>query len=144
EASNLTRSVFYSYYNSTGQKKAQVLADVCGKLFPNTRFDALPLEIADVGFQDLKDVDLLFSCVDSDLARLETAYVATKLDIPVADAGLGADNYSHGRVTWFGGRRAACYGCLLSRQARREILTFSNTSVRSCWGAAAEAGGLPG
>src|ERR1017187_1536171 len=66
EASNLTRSVFYSYYNSAGLNKAQVIAEVCSKLFANTRFDALPLEIADVGFQDLKDLDLLFSCVDSD------------------------------------------------------------------------------
>jgi hypothetical protein len=145
EPSNLTRSVFYSYYNSAGQNKAQVIADVCSKLFVNTRFDALPLEIADVGFQELKDLDLLFSCVDSDLARIEIAYIAAKLDVPVADAGLGAENYSHGRVTWFGGRRAACYSCMLSRQARREILSFSHAPVRSCWAADPDGSvGLPG
>src|ERR1017187_6376929 len=145
EASNLTRSVFYSYYNSAGLNKAQVIAEVCSKLFANTRFDALPLEIADVGFQDLKDLDLLFSCVDSDLARLEIAYIATSLDIPVADAGLGAENYSHGRAPWFGGRRSGCYSCMLPRRMRREILNFSDGQVRSCWAAdAAESAGLPG
>jgi molybdopterin-synthase adenylyltransferase len=145
EASNLTRSVFYSYYNSAGEKKADVIVEVCSRLFPNTHFEGLAVEVADVGFQDLKGVDLLFSCVDSDLARLETAYISTKLDIPVADAGLGAENYSHGRVTWFGGHRAACFSCMLSRQARREILNFSATSAQSCWAASpADGGVLPG
>lgn len=145
EPSNLTRSVFFSYYKSAGQHKAKVIAEVAGQLFPNTQFEALPVEVADVGFQDLSGVDILFSCVDSDLARLEIAYISTKLDIPVADAGLGTDNYSHGRITWFGGRRSACYSCLLSRQKRREILSFSDTAGRSCWalGPAADAE-LPG
>lgn len=142
EASNLTRSVFYSYYSSVGRNKAETIAEVCGKLFPNTRFDAFPVEVADVGFQDLQTADLIFSCVDSELARLEIAYASTRLDIPVADAGLGADDYSQGRVTWFGGRRAPCYSCLLSRRARREILSLSDVPVRSCW--ALESGGSEG
>ena len=145
EPSNLTRSVFFSYYNSAGRNKAVVLSEVCGRLFPNTRFEGLPVEIADVGFQDLKQADLVFSCVDSDLARLEIAYAATKLDLPVADAGLAADNHSQGRVSWFGGRRAACFSCMLSRQARREILAFNAVAARSCWTASAGAGdeGVP-
>ncbi|MEO8367744.1 MAG: ThiF family adenylyltransferase [Candidatus Solibacter sp.] len=145
EPSNLTRSVFYSYYNSAGQNKAQVIADVCSKIFVNTNFNALPVEIADVGFQDLRGIDLLFSCVDSDLARLEIAYAATTLDLPVADAGLGAENYSHGRVTWFGGSSSACYSCMLSRQTRREILSLSGGLARSCWDPeVAGESGLPG
>jgi molybdopterin/thiamine biosynthesis adenylyltransferase len=145
EPSNLTRSVFFSYYNRAGKNKAEVIAEVCPQLFRDTRFDALPLEVADVGFQDLSGLDLIFSCVDSDLARLEVAYIATKLDVPVADAGLGAENYSHGRVSWFGGRGSACYSCLLSRQTRREILSVSEASARSCWATPSlESAPLPG
>jgi adenylyltransferase/sulfurtransferase len=135
EPSNLTRSVFFSYYNGIGKNKAEVLVEVCSHLFHDTRFEAIPLEVADVGFQDLAGLDVIFSCVDSDLARLELAYIATKLDIPVADAGLGGENYTHGRVSWFGGRSAACFSCLLPRRNRREILSLSESTVRSCWAA---------
>lgn len=145
EASNLTRSVFFSYYKRIGVNKAEAIAEVCSQLFPDTRFDALPLEVADVGFQDLSGLDVIFSCVDSDLARLEVAYISTRLDLPVSDAGLGAENYSRGRVSWFGGRASACYSCLLPRQNRREILSLSDAPVRSCWASPSdESDALPG
>jgi len=38
----------------------------------------------------------------------------------------------HGRVSYFPGRAAACYGCTLSRRKRTELLTFWDATVRPC------------
>jgi adenylyltransferase/sulfurtransferase len=131
EPSNLTRS-FFLRQATPGTGKAVSLAAAASALFPDTRFTAFPVEIADVGLQLVSSAHLIFACVDSDLARLEIAYISTKLDRPVCDAGLGVPNYSHGRVSFFPGRAAACYGCTLSRRKRAELLTFWDASVRPC------------
>jgi adenylyltransferase/sulfurtransferase len=131
EPSNLTRSIFLRHA-APGAGKAVSLAASAAALFPDTRFNALAAEIADVGLRLVSEAHLLFGCVDSDLARLELAYVSTRLDRPVCDAGLGTPNYSHGRVSFFPGRAAACYGCTLSRRKRAELLTFWDATVRPC------------
>src|SRR5215469_1986428 len=100
EASNLPRSIFFCGRNSIGINKALALTEAAGGLFPGTDWLAIQSEIADVGFQWLADSSLLFSCVDSDLARLEMAYICAKLHLPMVDGGLGVQNYSHGRVTY--------------------------------------------
>src|ERR1035441_4583883 len=98
EPSNLTRSIFLRGA-APGSGKAVSVAASAAALFPDTRFIALAAEIADVGFGLVSEAHLLFGCVDSDLARLELAYVSTRLHRPVCDAGLGAPHYSHGRVS---------------------------------------------
>ena len=132
QPSDLTRSVLFRQPDSSGRNKAAALADAARNFFPDTQFAAADCEIADVGFGRLSGVDILFSCVDSDLARLEIAYVSTRLGIPVCDAGLGTPNYSHGRVSWFPGPAGACFGCKLTPRRRRELLTLWNASVRPC------------
>jgi len=133
EASNLPRSIFFCGWNSIGQNKGQALATAAADLFPDTQWASIDREIADVGFQRLADANLLFGCVDSDLARLEVAYISRKLRIPVADGGLGARNYSQGRVTYFPGDSAhACYGCMLSPRKRRELLELWQATLRPC------------
>jgi molybdopterin-synthase adenylyltransferase len=133
EASNLPRSIFFWSEKSVGQNKASALAAAAAGIFPQTCWIAMQREIADVGFQCLTDAGLLFSCVDSDLARLEIAYISQKLRIPTADGGLGRQNYSHGRVTYFPGTtNQACYGCMLSPRKRRELLELWQTTLRPC------------
>jgi hypothetical protein len=132
DPSNLTRSVLFRHSDCVGRNKAACLAEAAGKLFPDTEFAAIESEIADVGFGQLSDTDILFSCVDSDLARLEIAYISTALGLPFCDAGLGTPDYSHGRVSWFAGTAGACFGCKLTPRRRRELLTFWDASVRPC------------
>jgi molybdopterin-synthase adenylyltransferase len=132
EPSNLTRSVFFRRGDFEGRNKASALVEAAGPLFPDTSFSAIEAEIADVGFGRLAGAGILFSCVDSDLARLEIAYISTKLGLPVADAGLGAPNCAHGRVSWFPGKTGACFGCKLTPRKRRNLLTFWDATVRPC------------
>lgn len=133
EPSNLPRSVFFCGRNAVGQNKAYALAEAAVALFPDTEWTAIGNEIADVGFQKLVNAGLLFSCVDSDLARLELAYIAGKLRVPMVDGGLGRQNYSHGRVTYFPGTTdQACYACMLSPRKRRELLEWWQATLRPC------------
>jgi molybdopterin/thiamine biosynthesis adenylyltransferase len=135
ESGNLPRSIFYWHGDAIGHNKATALTGEASTLFPHTRWTALPVEIADVGFRTLAGVDIVFSCVDSDLARLEIAYVTKQLRIPVADGGLGGLEHALGRATYFpGSPGTACYGCLLGPRRRRELLETWQSTVRSCTG----------
>ena len=131
--SDLTRSLLLRSENVVGRNKAAALADCAGALFPDTVVTGISKEIADVGFQELALADLLFGCVDSDLARLEIAYISTQLDVPVLDGGLGAPEYSCGRVSFFPGSIGACFSCRLTQQRRRELLTIWEAASRPCW-----------
>jgi adenylyltransferase/sulfurtransferase len=133
ETSDLTRSVIYRDARSPGRNKAEAMADAAAILFPQTVFSSRSCEFADVGFEIIREADLIFGCVDNDLARVEIAYAACKFDKPVCDGGLGGQNYSHGRVSWFAGRAAACYSCLLLPGRRRELLSFWEASRQPCW-----------
>jgi molybdopterin-synthase adenylyltransferase len=133
EPSDLSRSPLLRGTNAVGRNKAAVLADFARGLFPDTVITGIGKEIADVGFQELALADLLLGCVDSDLARLEIAYISTQLDVPVVDGGLGAPEYSRGRVSFFPGTLAACFSCRLTQQRRRELLTIWEAASRPCW-----------
>jgi hypothetical protein len=51
----------------------------------------------------------------------------------MVDGGLGGQNHSHGRVTYFPGiARTACYGCMLSPRTRRELLELWRATLRPC------------
>jgi adenylyltransferase/sulfurtransferase len=140
EESNLSRGTLYRGH--VGEWKAPALAEECGRWFPETQWKAVPSEIADVGWGRLQDCDLLLSAVDRDSARLEIARIATRLRLPVCEAGLSTSNLGRGRVTWYPARAgAACFGCRLTAQRRREMLTSWRSSVHPCIGPAAESGG---
>jgi adenylyltransferase/sulfurtransferase len=132
DPTNLTRSILFRCQDLVGRNKAEALADVGRPLFPASEIIPIPREIADVGFHDISLADMIFSCVDSDLSRLEIAYISTKLDLPVADAALGTQNYSHGRVTFFAGKTAACFGCRLTSERLRQLLTAWDAEAHSC------------
>lgn len=132
EASNLTRSVFFRLADE-GRYKAETLASAAAAIFPYTRWDFLNLEIADIGLAKLAHTDLVFSCVDNDLARLEIGWLGLRLNLPVSDAGLGGPDYWRGRVSFFPGRVGACFCCKLPPARRREILTTAHSRGNSCW-----------
>jgi len=133
EERNLEMSVLLRQEGAVGRNKALVIAETASRVFPETEWVAMDREIADVGFRVVSQADVMFGCVDSELARLEIAYIGTKLDTPVCDGGLGAPDQWHGRVSWFPGRGDACYGCGLTADKRRELLTTWDSPVHACW-----------
>jgi adenylyltransferase/sulfurtransferase len=133
ERHNLTRSVLFRTEEAIGGNKAVILAAGCQHYFPETLWTAMPTEIADSGLERIAESDIIFSCVDSDLARLEIAYLGTKLDLPVCDAGLGVENYTTARVSFFPGRRSASFCCMLPPARRRELLTMWDCRSFPCW-----------
>ncbi len=133
ERTNLTRSTFFRTAGAMGRNKAETIVEAARDLFPDTQWICRPVEIADLGFQHLAGQDLLFSCVDSELARLEIACIGAKLDIPCADAGTGGGDCSSGRVAFFPGRSGACICCSLTPQTRRYLLAEWTAPRRPCW-----------
>src|SRR5215475_1061300 len=85
--SNLPRSVFFRERDCE-RSKTLALVEALAHAFPHTRWESRPCEIADLGLGELANCDLLLSCVDSDIARVEIAWAALAMDLPVADAGL--------------------------------------------------------
>jgi len=132
EPSNLTRSLFLRRPDSLGRNKAEAVAESARALFPETVFEAYPVEIADLGLQHLAACDLLFGCLDSESARLELAYLASRIDRPVADAGLASPGAGYGRVSVFPSRRTACFGCGLRHSRRAELLQTFDAAPRGC------------
>src|SRR5258708_20094004 len=132
ELSNLSRSVFFRA-TDCGRPKAETLSLSLSSTFPDTRWEFHNCEVADVGFGKLSGADLILTCVDSDLARIEAAWIALRMDIPMADAGLGGPDYWRGRVSFFAGRSSACFCCTLYPRRRRELLALSLSTAHSCW-----------
>jgi len=133
EPTNLPRASLFRGREALGRLKTDAVVDAAKDLFPDTEWTGHPCEIADMGFEDLASAHVIFGCVDSDLARLETAYIAMKLAIPFVDGGLGRQNHARGRVTFFPGTpSAACYGCLLTATRRRELLQVWDSTSHPC------------
>lgn len=132
EATNLIHSSYLRSKNSLGRHKAEVLAENLAAHFPDTDWQTLACEIADVGFQRLQPCALLLSCTDNTLARVETCYAAYRLRLPMMDAGLKGRAVWSGRVAWLPGGHAACYLCQLGEARRAELLSFSLSASQSC------------
>jgi adenylyltransferase/sulfurtransferase len=135
ELSNLSRSVFFRA-TDCGRPKAETLCLSLSSVFPDTRWAFHNCEVADVGFGELAGANLILTCVDNNLARIETAWLSQRMDIPMADAGLGGPDYWRGRVSFFAGRFSACFCCKLSPRRRRELLAMSLSTGHSCWASA--------
>jgi len=127
EQSNVVRDVMYTP-DDVGLLKAEALGRRCRERFGQTCFEIANAEIADVGWQRLRDYDVLFGCVDRDSARLEMARIGTRLGVPVCDGGLSG---SRGRVSWF---YESCFGCRLTGERRRELLRAWRSQPYPCGG----------
>ncbi|GAA3753698.1 ThiF family adenylyltransferase [Terriglobus aquaticus] len=94
---------------------------------------AIPRPIADVGWQDLSDIDLFCCCTDSVLSRAETAWIARSLSKPLLDAGVLGDGIPSGRVTLYPPTTsAACVLCGLAEQRRAEVLGYAASTSIGC------------
>ncbi len=130
QPSDLSRSVFFRHPGSLGCNKAEALAAAAAPFFPDTSVRAFATEVADMSRVALGAASLWFSCVDSLMARLEIAYLATLLRIPVIDGALGSDA-SRGRVSWFP-CDAACFSCLLPRSVRARLVSNWESHASPC------------
>ena len=131
ETSNLTRSALCGEAD-IGRFKAEALAQRIGERCPDVRITAVNREIADTGWGALAGCNVLFVCVDRDSARLEAARIATRLDLPMCDGGLGGVTAESGRVSLFGGAAAACFCCRLTADRRRELLREWHSQPHPC------------
>jgi molybdopterin/thiamine biosynthesis adenylyltransferase len=127
DASNLTRSVLFctpdiERHIAAGTPKADFAARRAVEINPDV--DASPIvgEIADLGAGVIRRVDLVFSCLDNEMARLELGWICTRLNKPVVDGGLGLINPSSGLVSLFPGSDGPCYACRKGADRRRQLL----------------------
>lgn len=133
EPVNATQNLFFREPAIFGQPKVHVIARKGLIYFPRTKWTPFVSEVADVAFGHLAGCSLIFSATDSMLARLETAYVARRLNIPMVDVGLLGAAYWRGRAAWFpANQNAACYLCQLHESKRAEILAFSQSPTLPC------------
>jgi molybdopterin-synthase adenylyltransferase len=131
---NIARSVLLREGGIVGQSKISSALDRLRTWFPQTRWDGAPVEIADVEPEHFLNAEILFSCVDTDLARTEIAALSARYKLPVCDAGLGGISTRVGRVSWFPGRpSAACFACLLPGRRRAALFSMWESDVYVCW-----------
>jgi molybdopterin-synthase adenylyltransferase len=134
EEKNIARSVLLREGAVVGKSKVSCAIDRLQSWFPHTRWSGASVEIADVEPEQFLRAEVLFSCVDTDLARTETAALAARYKLPVCDAGLGGVSTSMGRVSWFpGNNAAACFACLLPGRRRAELFTVWESDIHACW-----------
>ena len=142
EPSNLSRSILYSDSHCIGRNKVDAAAEILAVRFPIVHTRTLACELADVGWEHFDDVRIVFSCVDSAHSRLQAAWLSTETGIPVCDGGIGSPSAGRGRVTWFPGRHAACFSCLLTPERRAGLLATAHSATRSCLNGAEEPDGV--
>ena len=116
-----------------GNYKVDLLARYFRNLAPHIQWTAMPCEIADVGWKVLQSADLIITCTDSVVSRMEAAYAARMLGKPMLDAGVLGQHLVGGRVAWYAPpTSAACYGCGLSPATRSAVLEYMASPSLSC------------
>jgi len=127
EPSNLTRSVLFCVpdindHIAKRTPKALFAARRARELNPDVDAVAHVGEVADLGLGIVRRADVVFSCLDNEMARLELSWTCARLDKPLVDGGLGHFNASSGLVSLFPGSDGPCYACRKSPDRRRELL----------------------
>jgi hypothetical protein len=138
ERSNLTRSILYCTATvddeiARGTPKAVFAARRAREVNPEVDVTPYVGEIADLGAGVLRRADVVFSCLDNEMARLELSWWCTRLDRPLVDGGLGLINYSSGMVSIFPGRDGPCYACRKGAERRRQLLQDLYGREDPCW-----------
>jgi molybdopterin/thiamine biosynthesis adenylyltransferase len=112
--------------------KTELLVDWVRQKYSLT-WESLAAEIADVGLGCLASCDVILSCTDSALARVETALAARVLNLPMLDGGVRGEGVPAGRVSWFSpSLEAACYLCGISEVRRAELLSYALSTSLGC------------
>jgi molybdopterin-synthase adenylyltransferase len=130
-------SLYQDVYSRYGTKAfAQFKAELLVNLIREQHtlpWTSMTTEIADVGLGRLAACDLIISCTDSTLARIETAIAARAAGLPMLDGGVMGEGIAAGRVSWFPPvREAACYLCGISEIRRAELLSYAVSTSLGC------------
>ncbi len=138
EQKNIDRSVLLQEDARIDETKVEAALRRLRHWFPATEWSGYAVEIADLDSACWPTADLLLSCVDNELARIEVAVLAAHYDLPVCDAGLGGTSVRMGRVSWFPAaaghiKQTACFACLLSASRRATLLSLGESPVHACW-----------
>jgi adenylyltransferase/sulfurtransferase len=144
EASNLTRSIMFcgpdiAEHLRRRTPKSQLLAMRVKEVNPDVDARSVVGEVADIGLAILRRADLVLTCVDNEMARLETSWMCLRANRILVDAGLGLINYSSGQVTILPGAAGPCYLCRKGAQRRRELLQEMEGREDPCWAKSARA-----
>ena len=118
ETSNLTRSALFRA-GDVGNTKAEVLSQRANEMNPDASFQPLPVDARyELGLNFLREIDLVFGCLDNREARYFVNRACFLLRKPFIDGGLDTLN---GSVTVFLPPETACYECTLSSIDRTEL-----------------------
>ena len=124
EVANLSRSIFFRE-SDHGRPKAEVLAERLREVNPDVEILSLNGDLDEVlGLGFLRRMDMVFSCLDSRLARRTLNRMCEKVAKPWVD---GAMENLLGEVTVFMPDHGPCYECNLT-QLEKEIIS----DVASC------------
>jgi molybdopterin/thiamine biosynthesis adenylyltransferase len=107
-----------------GRPKAEARAEWLGPLNPTCRIEPVHAEIRRLGLGALRDISLLFSCVDSRASRVVLNEIAMRLGLPWIDGALdGSGRTLFGRVACYDPQMtpSACYLCGHDAASLREI-----------------------
>jgi adenylyltransferase/sulfurtransferase len=138
ELSNLTRSILFCASDiedhiSKRTPKAELAASRVAEINPDVSVKAFVAEFADLGLGIVKQSDIVFSCLDNEMARLESGWASSRLNKPLVDGGLGWINSSSGLVSIFPGETGPCYACRKSTRRRRQLLQELYGREDPCW-----------
>ena len=138
ERSNLTRSVLFcvpdiEVHLANRTPKAQLAARRAGEINPDVSATGYLGEIADFGLGFLRRANVVFACLDNEMARLEISWSCTRANRPLVDGGLGTTNYSSGQVVVFPGAEGPCSACRKSSAQRGRLLQELQGREDPCW-----------
>jgi molybdopterin/thiamine biosynthesis adenylyltransferase len=138
EASNLTRSILFCIPDigdqiERGTPKAVLAARRVREINPDVSVTPYVGEIADLGYGVIRRADVIFSCVDNEMARLELSWACSRLRKTLIDGGLGLMNYSSGQVSIFPKEHGPCYACRKGADRRRQLLQELQGREDPCW-----------
>lgn len=138
ERSNLTRSVLYCSPDieadiAAGTPKADYAARRVAEINPDVRARPVVGEIADVGLGVLRRVDVVFGCLDNEMARVELGWACLRANRLLVDGGLGNLNPSSGMVLVFPGQDGPCPLCRKTADRRRALLWELQGREDPCW-----------
>jgi molybdopterin/thiamine biosynthesis adenylyltransferase len=130
--SSIYQAVLTSSSKAVEPLKVKLLVDGIGSRF-SLSWEGIAKEGADVGLHRMADYDIILSCTDNALARVETMRAARVLGLPMIDAGVMGDGITQGRVTYFAPHlEAACYLCGIAEARRAEILAYASSTSLGC------------
>jgi molybdopterin/thiamine biosynthesis adenylyltransferase len=118
EVANLSRSVFFRE-SDHGRLKAEVICERLKDLNPDVKLRPLAGDLDEVlGLGVVRRADMIFSCLDSRLARRSLNRLCEKAGKPWVD---GAMENLQGEVSGYVPGQGACYECRLSEAARAAL-----------------------